>query len=66
VLGTGDGVKLTPGVVPVESLLAVFVGTGLFAATGPAFRVLQPVDRPIVNIAARQSPKIVLFMKAIL
>ena len=65
VLGTGDGVKLRPGVVPVESLLAVFVGTGLFAAIDPALRVLHPVDSPIVNIAVRQSPKTVFFMNMI-
>lgn len=65
VLGTGEGVNLTPGEVPVESLLAALVGTGLFCAIGPALRVLQPVVNPILNMAARPRPKTNLFMKAI-
>ncbi|QJD97443.1 hypothetical protein HH214_16975 [Mucilaginibacter robiniae] len=54
VLGIGDGANLGVGVVPVESLLAVLIGTGEFlltlVAVPAALRELQLVAVPIANM----------------
>lgn len=59
--GTGAGVSLTPGEVPVESLLETLVGTGLFLSTVPARRVLHPSATDMV-VAAAKSHKVNFFM----
>lgn len=61
-LGTGAGVSFTPGEVPVESLLAALVGTGLFLSTVPERRVLHPSVTDIVIAAAKQSHKASFFI----
>jgi hypothetical protein len=61
-LGTGDGVSLTPGVVPLESVLVVLAGTALFFAIVPARCVLHPSNTETVIVAAKQSNKANLFI----
>jgi hypothetical protein len=61
-LGTGDGVSLTPGVVPLESVLVVLAGTALFFAIVPERLVLHPSDADTVIATAKQSHKANLFI----
>ncbi|WP_345951027.1 hypothetical protein ABDD95_06150 [Mucilaginibacter sp. PAMB04274] len=56
-LGTGEGVSLAVGVVPVESLLKLLAGTGLFFATFPVRFALHPLATLSPIAAYNTKPK---------